>query len=84
MRKIVYKDKYHIKNRGDVYSINLIENGIEETHRQKVNEMLLGTQVEIDGKLYIVKGVESFAVYDIHDVGLLVEEITDKLINNGE
>lgn len=71
------KEKFNIKGRGDVYTINLKENGyLEGVHRDKISEMFsLGKEIEIDSNKYIAAGVETFAVYIIHDVGILVKPI---------
>lgn len=71
MIKYTSTDSFYINNRGLVFSVK------NDKDRPRDNSGLLNEIVEIDGKLYIVKGVESFAKFEIlkdEPIGLLVEE----------
>ena len=80
MKTFIHKDKFHITGRGDVYTINLKENGIGNENgkidRDKSWEYFPKDEpVYIDGKLWMIVGMESFATFQISDVGLLVKEV---------
>jgi hypothetical protein len=81
MQKIIHRDKFEIKNRGHVYTVNLKDNNIGDEDgvidRDKVWEFFpKNVPVEMDGKIWTIIGMESFAVFRIRDVGLLVKEVT--------
>lgn len=63
-------DKFHINGRGDVYTFNgpVTYGEIKE---------YLGKEVTIDGKQFIIRGIESFPTWNRDertDFGLLVDE----------
>ena len=54
MFKLEYEDKFHIKDRGTVYTLTVDENLYEEY------ENLVGTDVEIDDKICTIEAIEKF------------------------
>jgi hypothetical protein len=81
MQKIIHRDKFEIKNIGRVYTVNLKENGIGDEDGAVDRDTVWSVfprdvPVEIDGKVWTIIGIESFAVFSIRDVGLLVKEVT--------
>lgn len=92
MKKLIHKEKFTITGRGQVYTINLKENGIpggvlrengivEGIDRKEIpNYIPMNSIWEIDGKIWIVRGIETFATYIIRDVGLLVRELNEEEI----
>ena len=68
-----------ILGRKVAFSVDLEENNLAGK-RSEVKEKLFEKEVEIDGKKYIVKGIESYAVatdYYMDKTALLVEEMQD-------
>jgi len=68
---ITYKsiESFEIKNRGKVFMV------INDKDRFKSDNDLIGCEVIIDGVIYRVKGIESFAIENIkkgNPIGLLV------------
>ena len=69
------KEKFNIIGRGTAYSISLEENDLPKT-RKEFNPLLMGKEVEIDGKPYTVIGIESRGVADDvnqYTIGILVK-----------
>ena len=63
-------DKAEIKGRGTVY---IVEN---DKDRFRDNTGLIGTEIILDGRNCIIKGIESFLTLKIHKgdkIGLMVE-----------
>lgn len=57
MKEFKSLSKYHIKSRGDVYSVLAKPGYYERTPRE-----LYGETVLIDGVEYVVKGIDAFAI----------------------
>lgn len=83
-RKLIYEKKFHIKDRGDCYIIKLDKNDIKDPdldigiYRKDVQKYLpFNSIVEIDSALYEIKGLESFAVFEINDVEILVKPVAN-------
>ena len=77
MKKLIVKDKFNIMGRGLVYCLSLQENGIGQL-RKEFSKELMGKNVEIDNKTFLIKGIEAFATGEdyVHDsIGILVKEI---------
>lgn len=73
--KLIHKDKFHLKGRGDVYTINLQENNIGPWPEDF--KPLMSQEVEIDNQIFKVIGIESFMHGGEHrDIGLLVKPVT--------
>ena len=77
MKILKYTSIHTITGRGQVYCIDLIENGISNL-RKDFNNELMGKQVILDGKPFLVHGIEAFATgesYVHRNVGLLVRPL---------
>lgn len=75
--KLKSESKWSLKGRGDVYVINLEANSLP-LYRKEWRKLLMNKEVEIDERLYIVKGIEAFALADgcsHQSIGLLVKDI---------
>jgi len=85
VKKLIYRDKFTITGRGQVYTINLKENGIVEEGREEGIDrdeswkfFPRDVPVEIDNQVWMISGIESFATFVVYDVGLLVRTPTEE------
>lgn len=74
MIKIIHCGQtFDLKNRGIVYYVNVNHNNLPNTRKEF--KTLIGQEVEIDGIVYKIKGVESFALAEDvvqNTIGILV------------
>lgn len=74
---IKVRGRFELTGRGIVFTIDLEENNIPRL-RKEFNRALMGKEVIIEGKNYLVKGIEAFATGEgyIHTtIGLLIKEL---------
>ena len=74
--EIKVKTKYNITGRGDVYTLSLKDNNL--SNKRKDLSALMGKEVTIDDKKFLIKGIESMGTWDDEDndsVAFLVKEI---------
>lgn len=74
MKKFISEDKFHIKGRGDVYTLKVQEDIQVED--------IFNKEIEVDGTTYICRGIERFGtrlgdpiICKGEAVGLLVESL---------
>ena len=75
--KLIKKEKFNIIGRGDVFTVDLAENDLPQ-YRPELKELLLGKEVEIDNKKWLVRGLEMRGLPDHCKqfvIGVLVKEI---------
>lgn len=72
--ELIVKEKFTITGRGDVYTLSLKENGL--SNKSGELQKLFGQECIINKQTYIIKGFESFGLWDDEvkdDIGLLVK-----------
>lgn len=80
IKKIIYKDKFNIKDRGDCYTFEFKDNDWipDEIPGNKLSEYIaINNTVEIDGKRYEIKGIERWGTVNLHNAGILVKEVEE-------
>lgn len=68
--KLYTQKVFNITGRGTVYTISMKENNI---NKDKLSETLMGKEVEIEGEMFLVRGIETAGYSDV--IGVLVRKL---------